>query len=160
MAQLVNNLFTSARFARDLGSIPGWGRSPEVEDGTPTPVFLPGKLYGQRSLVDYSQWGCKVLDTTEKQKWRENTNNVYMGEIFKKKCSLEGNVCFQIFIFFGWQLSWGANGAKLPSVGLWLNTSKSESCPCRMIWQHCRSLDWPRIAGLPTSLLAGLHQGL
>ena len=24
-----------------------------------TPVFLPGKSYGQRSLVGYSPWGCK-----------------------------------------------------------------------------------------------------
>ena len=25
----------------------------------PTPVFLPGKSHGQRSLVGYSPWGCK-----------------------------------------------------------------------------------------------------
>ena len=25
----------------------------------PTPVFLPGKLRDQRSLVGYSPWGCK-----------------------------------------------------------------------------------------------------
>ena len=25
----------------------------------PTPVFLPGESHGQRSLVDYSPWGCK-----------------------------------------------------------------------------------------------------
>ena len=25
----------------------------------PTPVFLPGEFHGQRSLVGYSQWGCK-----------------------------------------------------------------------------------------------------
>ena len=73
---MVNNLFANARFARDLGSILGWGRSPEVEDGTCTPVFLPGKFYGQRSLVGYSQWGCKVLETSEKQKWTENTSNI------------------------------------------------------------------------------------
>ena len=73
---MVNNLFANARFARDLGSILGWRRSPEVEDGTCTPVFLPGKFYGQRSLVGYSQWGCKVLDTAEKQKRRENTSNI------------------------------------------------------------------------------------
>ena len=30
-----------------------------------TPVFLTGKSYGQRSLVDYSPWGHKELDTTE-----------------------------------------------------------------------------------------------
>ena len=31
----------------------------------PTPVFLPGKFYGHRSLVGYSPWGCKESDTTE-----------------------------------------------------------------------------------------------
>ena len=30
-----------------------------------TPVFLPGKSHGWRSLVGYSPWGCKELDTTE-----------------------------------------------------------------------------------------------
>ena len=30
-----------------------------------TPVFLPGKSHGQRSLVGYSPWGCTELDTTE-----------------------------------------------------------------------------------------------
>ena len=30
-----------------------------------TPVFLPGKFHGQRSLVGYSPWGPKELDTTE-----------------------------------------------------------------------------------------------
>ena len=31
----------------------------------PTPVFLPGDSYGQRSLAGYSPWGCKELDMTE-----------------------------------------------------------------------------------------------
>ena len=31
----------------------------------PTPVFLPGKFHGQRSLAVYSPWGGKELDTTE-----------------------------------------------------------------------------------------------
>ena len=30
-----------------------------------TPVFLPGESHGQSSLVGYSPWGCKELDTTE-----------------------------------------------------------------------------------------------
>ena len=32
----------------------------------PTLVFLPGKSHGQRSLVGYSPWGLKELDTTER----------------------------------------------------------------------------------------------
>ena len=32
----------------------------------PTPVLLPGKSHGQRSLVGCSPWGCKGSDTTER----------------------------------------------------------------------------------------------
>ena len=31
----------------------------------PTPVFLPVKSHGHRSLVGYSPWGCKESDTTK-----------------------------------------------------------------------------------------------
>ena len=31
----------------------------------PTPVFLPEKFHGQRSLVGYSSWGWKELEATE-----------------------------------------------------------------------------------------------
>ena len=31
----------------------------------PTPVFLPGKSHGRRSLVSYCPWGRKESDTTE-----------------------------------------------------------------------------------------------
>ena len=30
-----------------------------------TPVFLPGESHGRRSLMGYSPWGRKELDTTE-----------------------------------------------------------------------------------------------
>ena len=30
-----------------------------------TPVFLPGKSHGQRSLAEYSPWGHEESDTTE-----------------------------------------------------------------------------------------------
>ena len=35
----------------------------------PTPVFLPGKSHGQKSLVGYSPWGCKriIHDLATKQ---------------------------------------------------------------------------------------------
>ena len=32
----------------------------------PTPVLLPGKFHGPRSLVGYSPWGRKESDTTER----------------------------------------------------------------------------------------------
>ena len=39
-----------------MGKI-SWGRKWQ-----PTPVFLPGKSYGCRSLTGYSPWVCKELD--------------------------------------------------------------------------------------------------
>ena len=50
---------------RDSGLIPGVGKIPWKRTWHPTPVFLPGKFHGQRSLVGYSPGGCKELDTTE-----------------------------------------------------------------------------------------------
>ena len=38
---------------------------PLEEEMAPTPVFLPGKSHGRRSLVGYSPLGCKESDTTE-----------------------------------------------------------------------------------------------
>ena len=35
----------------------------------PTPVFLPGKSHGQRSLVGYSPWGQSESNMTEQQEW-------------------------------------------------------------------------------------------
>ena len=40
-------------------------KDPQRRKWPPTPVFLPGKLHGQRSLVGYSSWDCKHLGTTE-----------------------------------------------------------------------------------------------
>ena len=35
------------------------------QEMAPTPVLLPRKSHGQRSLVGYGPWGCKELDTAE-----------------------------------------------------------------------------------------------
>ena len=49
-----------------LGLIPGLGRSLGVDKWQPTPVLLPGKSHGWRSLMDHSPWGRKESDTTER----------------------------------------------------------------------------------------------
>ena len=61
---VVRNLPVNAGDARDAGSIPGSGRSPE-EGMQPAPVFLPGKSRGLRSLVGDSPPGYKESDTTK-----------------------------------------------------------------------------------------------
>ena len=55
----------SACNAGDPGLIPGSGRFPWRRKWQPTPVLLPGESHGGRSLVGYSPWGHKELDTTE-----------------------------------------------------------------------------------------------
>ena len=64
---VIKNLSASAGDMRDVGSIPGSGRSPA--GGQSTSVFLPGESHGQRSLVGYSPWGHRELDTTEATKY-------------------------------------------------------------------------------------------
>ena len=47
------------------------GKIPWRRKWHPTPVFLPGKPHGQRSLMGYSPWGGKESETTE---WLKNNN--------------------------------------------------------------------------------------
>ena len=48
-----------------------WVRSPGWEDARrrkwqPIPVLLPEKSHGPKRLIDYSPWGLKELDMTER----------------------------------------------------------------------------------------------
>ena len=45
----------------------------------PTPVFLPRESHGQRSLVGYSPWGHKELDTT----WAHMRVYLYLLNMYK-----------------------------------------------------------------------------
>ena len=59
---VVKNLPTNARrprFHPCVQKIP-WRRKEQ-----PTPIFLPRKSHGQRSLAGYSPWSCRESDTTE-----------------------------------------------------------------------------------------------
>ena len=49
----------SASNAEDLDFDPWIGKISWRKEWQPTPVFLPGELHGQRSLVGYSLWGHK-----------------------------------------------------------------------------------------------------
>ena len=65
MAQMIRNppAKQEAWFSPWVGKIP-WRR-----EWQPTPVFLPGKSCGQRSLASYSPWGCRVGHD-----WETNTS--------------------------------------------------------------------------------------
>ena len=62
---VVKNLPANAGGIRDVGSVPASRKMPWRRKWQPTPVFLPGESHGQRSLVGYSPWGLKELETTE-----------------------------------------------------------------------------------------------
>ena len=51
-----------------------------LQQWQPTPVLLPGKSHGWRSLVGCSPWSCRVLDTTERLHFH-----------FSLSCTGEGN---------------------------------------------------------------------
>ena len=60
---------------------PWSGKIPWRKKWQHAPVFLPGESHGQRSLVGYSPWGCKELDTTKLLTLLFSYNKmVYLGE--------------------------------------------------------------------------------
>ena len=62
MAQTVKHLSTMWETrVQSLGR-----EDPLEKEMATTPVLLPGKSHGQRSLVGYSPWGRKESDTTER----------------------------------------------------------------------------------------------
>ena len=62
---MIKNLSTNAGDMGDTGFVSWVGKIPWRRKWQVTPVFLPGKSYGQRSLVGYSPRSCKKSDTTE-----------------------------------------------------------------------------------------------
>ena len=62
MAQMIKE---SPYNARDLGLIPGLGRSPRGRHGNPLQYSCLENPHGQRSLAGYSLCGHKESDTTE-----------------------------------------------------------------------------------------------
>ena len=69
--RVVKNLPANAGDPRDVGSIPGSGRSPGGGSGNLLPLLLPGKFHGQRSLAGYSPWGPEESKASEHMERRE-----------------------------------------------------------------------------------------
>ena len=66
MAQWVKNPPAMQETQETQVQFLGWEDTLEKEmDRISTPVFLPGKFHGQRSLVGYSPKGHKELETTD-----------------------------------------------------------------------------------------------
>ena len=65
MALVVKNQPVHAGAIRGMSLIPGLGRSPGGGHGNPAQYSCP-EVHGKRSLVGYSQWGCKEPKTAER----------------------------------------------------------------------------------------------
>ena len=65
LAQIVKNSPANAGDIRDMGSVPGLGRSLGERNGYSFQYSLSGESHGHRSLVSSRPWGHKVLDSTE-----------------------------------------------------------------------------------------------
>ena len=65
MKLLVKNPPANAEDIKRCGFSPWVGKIPWRRAWQSTPVFLLGESHGQRSLLGYSPWGHKELDTTE-----------------------------------------------------------------------------------------------
>ena len=57
----------------------------------PTPVLLPGKCHGRRSLVGYSPWGREESDTTEWLHFHFSLSCIGEGNGNPLQCSCLGN---------------------------------------------------------------------
>ena len=89
----------------------------------PTPELLPGTSHGQKSLVDYSLWGCTESDTTEhththtlnsespdEKSMRplflsESTTSPLMNASFHQPLS-ESHWCWMIILWWTCSVSW------------------------------------------------------
>ena len=92
---------------RTLGFDPWIRKIPWRRKWQPTPVFLPGKFHGQRSLAGYSPWSCKELDTVEQPRQHTKKQRHY----FANKCPYSQSYGFSSSPVWMWDLDhkegWG-----------------------------------------------------
>ena len=94
---------------RRLRFDPWVGKVPWRRKWQPTPVFLPGKSHGQKSLTGYGPWGRKESDITE----RLSTHRRKKAETERENslnCSLNLIACTNFFwllhILWIWTCEW------------------------------------------------------
>ena len=75
-----NRIFSPSKFMETCKSL--WRRW-----WHPTPVLLPGKPHGRKSLVGYSPWGCEESDTTERPHFHFSFSCIGEGNGNPLQCS-------------------------------------------------------------------------
>ena len=74
----------SIEMERKLVVTQGWDQRRQWH---PTPVLLPGKSHGRRSLVGCSPWGCEESDTTERLHFHFSLSGIGEGNGNPLQCS-------------------------------------------------------------------------
>ena len=83
----------------------------------PTPVLLPGKSRGQRSLVDCSPWGREESDTNERLHFHFSLSLKKMNFFnWKKKMAEEKEMATHSSVL-AWRIPGTAEPGGLPSMG-------------------------------------------
>ena len=85
----------------------------------PTPVLLPGKSHGQRSLVGYGPWGREESDTTERLPFHFSLSCIGAGNGNPLQCS-----CLEIPRDGG---AWWAAACGVTQSWTWLKRLSSSS---------------------------------
>ena len=62
---MIKKPLADAKDAGDKSSVPESRKIPRRRKWQPTPVFVPSKSHGRRSLAGYNPWGHKESDMTE-----------------------------------------------------------------------------------------------
>ena len=107
------------RRLRRCGFDPWVGKIPWRKKWESTPVFLPAKSHGQRSLAGYSPWGCKRIryDFVIEQQYYFQLCILKIQEEKKKLCPLFlYHMRYNLFFFLG--------------LTRWLSGEES-TCQCR-----------------------------
>ena len=132
----------------------------------PTPVLLPGKFHGRRSLVGCSPWGCTESDTTERLPFQFSLSCIGEGNGNPLQCSClenprDGGAWWASVYGVAQsrtrlkQLSSGSSKTSNHSVQF---SSVAQSCPILCDPMNCSMSCFPVHHQLPKFTLTNVHQ--
>ena len=116
-------------------------KKPRRREWLPTPVFLPRKFHGQRSLVGYSPWGPKESDMTEwltclLSCWKKANKNMRQlsTPVKTQRLNKKRNIISVHYVqnHFWWQNCWYCHWV----LGVRLPRHSGKECACQ--WRRCR----------------------
>ena len=120
----------------------------------PTPVLLPGKSHGQRSLVGCSPWGLEELDTTERLHFDFSLSCIGEGNGNPLQCS-----CLKNPRDWGawWAAIYGVAQSRTRLKQLSSSSSSSKSCSTLCDPMNCSIPGFPVLSYLPEFAQTHVH---